>query len=52
MYTLKKKKNYRFYLICMLPEIVDSVYKYRLMVSNKRESKQILQQKKISKKLF
>ncbi|XP_029343469.1 uncharacterized protein LOC100570366 isoform X1 [Acyrthosiphon pisum] len=41
-----------FYLNCLLPEIVDPVYKYRFMKSDIRESKIILQQMKISKQLF
>ncbi|CAI6377633.1 unnamed protein product [Macrosiphum euphorbiae] len=41
-----------FYLNCLLPEIVDPVYKYRFMKSDITESKIILQQMKISKQLF
>lgn len=42
--------NYRFYLECLLPEIVDPLYGKRFELADIREPKYILEAQKITKK--
>lgn len=52
IYIYLHKLCFRFYLQCLLPEIVDPLFKYRQMVSDIREPEKNIVKKAVKIKLF